>query len=78
MDLQMKLVDIVAPDEAAKVEWAEKHGKNFRSFCENAEPELKARLLQAIDENDAHMCLTLVEEFARYDSAKERAAATLQ
>ena len=70
MDLQMKFVDIVAPDEAAKIEWAEKHGNNFRSFCENASPELKARLVQAVAENDAHSCLMLVEEFAHYENAE--------
>ena len=77
MDLQMKFVDIVAPDEAAKIQWAEKHGKNFRTFCDNAEPELKARLIQAVEDNDAHTCLTLVEEFARYESEEEKGKAAL-
>ncbi len=70
MDLQMKFVDIVAPDEAAKVAWAEVHGNNFRTFCENASPELKARLVRAVSENDAHTCLVLVEEFAQYEAGE--------
>ena len=73
MNLQMKFVDIVASDDAAKIEWIEKHGNNFRLYCENGSPELKARLVKAIEENDAYTCIALVEEFARYESEEGKA-----